>query len=119
MLMRKRTQLFSDEQLGRNRLLQSDNGTSYGDPFTGHVWWEGTMSQSTTSPKALIVGCGVAGPVLAMYLERLGITPVIYDGRPEPPDEDEFVLNVAANGTSVMQTLESESPVRFRNAKPP
>jgi 2-polyprenyl-6-methoxyphenol hydroxylase-like FAD-dependent oxidoreductase len=58
-----------------------------------------------THRKALIVGCGIAGPVLAMFLKRAGIDPVIYEGRPEPKDEAGFFLNLAPNGFDVLNTL--------------
>jgi 2-polyprenyl-6-methoxyphenol hydroxylase-like FAD-dependent oxidoreductase len=63
------------------------------------------MSRSTPDRKALIIGCGVAGPVLALYLQRIGITPVVYEGRPEPRDDAGFFLNLAENGTDVLETL--------------
>ncbi|WP_276256301.1 FAD-dependent oxidoreductase [Halomontanus rarus] len=63
------------------------------------------MSQPTPDRKALIIGCGVAGPVLALYLQRIGITPVIFEGRPEPRDDVGFFLNLAENGTDVLETL--------------
>lgn len=63
------------------------------------------MTQSVSDRKALIIGCGVAGPVLALYLQRVGITPVIYEGRPEPRDDAGFFLNLAENGTDVLETL--------------
>lgn len=55
--------------------------------------------------KALLVGCGVAGPVLAMFLRRIGVTPIIYESRPHPRDEAGFFLNLATNGTDVLETL--------------
>lgn len=54
---------------------------------------------------ALIVGCGVAGPVLGMFLRRIGVTPVIFESRPEPRDEAGFFLNVTANGMDVLDEL--------------
>ncbi|WP_226007979.1 FAD-dependent oxidoreductase [Natrinema salinisoli] len=63
------------------------------------------MSAPARDRKALIIGCGVVGPVLALYLRRIGITPVIYEGRPEPRDDAGFFLNLAANGTDVLETL--------------
>ncbi|MGD9893652.1 MAG: FAD-dependent oxidoreductase [Dehalococcoidia bacterium] len=64
------------------------------------------MNQSSAPEKtALIVGCGIAGPVLAMFLQRAGITPIIYEGRPEPRDEDGAFLNLAPNGLDVLDTL--------------
>ncbi len=53
----------------------------------------------------MIVGCGIAGPVLAMFLQRAGITPVVYEGRPEPKDEAGAFLNLAPNGLAVLDTL--------------
>lgn len=58
-----------------------------------------------TERKALVIGCGVAGPVLSMFLQRAGITPIVYEGRPEPRDEAGFFLNLAPNGLAVLDTL--------------
>jgi FAD-dependent urate hydroxylase len=55
--------------------------------------------------KALIIGCGISGPVLAMYLQRAGIEPIIYEARPEPDDEAGYFLNLAPNGVAVLDTL--------------
>lgn len=63
------------------------------------------MSQAGQERTALIIGCGVAGPVLALYLQRIGVTPVIYEGRSEPRDDAGFFLNLAANGIAVLETL--------------
>ena len=60
---------------------------------------------STTTRTALIVGAGIAGPVLAMFLQRAGITPVVYEGRPAPDDEAGAFLNLAPNGVAVLRTL--------------
>jgi 2-polyprenyl-6-methoxyphenol hydroxylase-like FAD-dependent oxidoreductase len=66
----------------------------------------------TTERRALIIGCGIAGPVLAMFLQRVGITPVIYEGRPEPRDEAGFFLNLAPNGLNVLDTLGIKDEIR-------
>jgi 2-polyprenyl-6-methoxyphenol hydroxylase-like FAD-dependent oxidoreductase len=64
------------------------------------------MNQSSTSEKkALIIGCGIAGPVLAKFLQRAGITPIIYEGWPEPRDDEGAFLNLAPNGLDVLGTL--------------
>ncbi|MGB3632498.1 MAG: PPOX class F420-dependent oxidoreductase [Rubrobacteraceae bacterium] len=55
--------------------------------------------------KALIIGCGIAGPVLAMFLKRVGMDPVIYEARPEPKDEAGYFLNLAPNGAAVLDML--------------
>ena len=49
---------------------------------------------TTTGRKVFVVGCGIAGPVLAMFLRRAGFTPVVYEGRSEPGDEAGAFLNV-------------------------
>lgn len=61
--------------------------------------------------KALIIGCGVAGPVLAMHLQRVGITPIIYEAQPEPRDEAGFFLNLAPNGLRMFAALGIEDRV--------
>lgn len=63
------------------------------------------MTQPETNRRALIIGCGVAGPILALFLRRIGITSVIYEGRSGPRDETGFFLNLASNGTAILETL--------------
>jgi 2-polyprenyl-6-methoxyphenol hydroxylase-like FAD-dependent oxidoreductase len=58
-----------------------------------------------TTRTASIVGAGIAGPVLAMFLQRAGLTPVVYEGRPAPDDEAGAFLNLAPNGAAVLRTL--------------
>ncbi|GGW20683.1 FAD-dependent oxidoreductase [Streptomyces capoamus] len=55
--------------------------------------------------RALIAGCGITGPVLALFLIRCGYTPVLYEARPEPDDHAGSFLNLGPNGRSVLQTL--------------
>lgn len=63
------------------------------------------MGSPTSGRRVLIVGCGVSGPVLAMFLRRAGIASVVYEGRPEPDDETGAFLNLAPNGLRVLGTL--------------
>lgn len=69
------------------------------------------MHQTSTDKKALIVGCGIVGPVLAMFLQRAGIDAVVYEGRPEPDDEAGYFLNLAPNGVAVLDTLDIKDEV--------
>ncbi|MCX4820564.1 FAD-dependent monooxygenase [Streptomyces sp. NBC_01142] len=55
--------------------------------------------------RAVLIGCGIAGPVLAMYLQRIGVTAVIYEGIDAPRDEVGAFLNLAPNGLAVLDTL--------------
>lgn len=64
-----------------------------------------TKTATRIEQKALIIGCGIAGPVLAMYLKRAGIEPVVYEARPEPDDEAGYFMNLAPNGVAVLDTL--------------
>src|SRR5438876_3892925 len=47
--------------------------------------------------KALIIGCGVAGPVVALFLQRAGIEAEIYEARAESTDYGGSFLNMACN----------------------
>ena len=60
---------------------------------------------STNKRKALIIGCGIAGPVLALFLQRAGIEAEIYEAQPATDDQAGSFLNVAANGMDVLTTL--------------
>ncbi|MFC4436401.1 MULTISPECIES: FAD-dependent oxidoreductase [Natrialbaceae] len=46
-----------------------------------------------------------------MFLQRIGVKPVIFEGKPEPRDDAGFFLNLAANGTDVLETLGIEEQV--------
>ena len=43
--------------------------------------------------------------VLALFLQRAGIAPVIYEGWPAPRDDEGAFLNLAPNGLDVLDTL--------------
>ncbi len=57
--------------------------------------------QSRTK-KALIIGCGIAGPALALFLKRVGIEAEIYEARTKP---EVYVLSLSCNGVAVLQEL--------------
>lgn len=54
--------------------------------------------------RVIIVGGGVAGPALAMFLERAGIEAAIYEARAEHAAEGAF-LGIAPNGMNVLREL--------------
>src|SRR5436309_6534443 len=58
-----------------------------------------------TRKKALIIGCGVAGPVVALFLQRAGIEAEIYEARASSTNYGGLFLNTACNGLSVLKTL--------------
>ncbi|MBL8954156.1 MAG: FAD-dependent monooxygenase [Myxococcaceae bacterium] len=55
--------------------------------------------------KALIVGGGIAGPVAAMALQRVGIEPVVFEAHPRAADGVGAFLTVAVNGLQALRTL--------------
>lgn len=55
--------------------------------------------------KGLIIGCGVAGPVVALFLQRAGIEAQIYEARDASTDYGGLFLNMACNGLGVLGTL--------------
>jgi 2-polyprenyl-6-methoxyphenol hydroxylase-like FAD-dependent oxidoreductase len=63
------------------------------------------MASSDAPKRGLIIGCGIAGPVVAMFLRRTGIEPVIYEGREAGRDEAGSFLGLAPNGRDVLARL--------------
>lgn len=55
--------------------------------------------------KALIVGCGVVGPTVALFLQWAGIEAEIYEARASSTDYGGLFLNMACNGLSVLKAL--------------
>ena len=55
--------------------------------------------------KALIIGGGIAGPALALFLKRAGIDAAVYEAKPSPSRYAGLFLNVAPNGLDVLRTL--------------
>ena len=61
--------------------------------------------------KALIIGCGIAGPVVALFLQRAGIEAEIYEARASSTDYGGNFLNMACNGLGVLKPLGLDGPV--------
>ena len=53
----------------------------------------------------LIIGAGIAGPALALALQRAGIDSIVCEASDGPRDEAGAFLNVAPNGLSVLRAL--------------
>ena len=62
--------------------------------------------------RALIIGCGVSGPVLATYLKKIGIEPVVYERRSELSSAGGGSFNLAPNGIDVLRTLGLDEDMR-------
>jgi 2-polyprenyl-6-methoxyphenol hydroxylase-like FAD-dependent oxidoreductase len=65
----------------------------------------------TSTQHALVIGCGIGGPVAAMALQRAGIDAVIYEAYDRPADFAGSFLNVASNGLDALRTLDAHRQV--------
>ena len=62
--------------------------------------------------KAIIIGCGIAGPAVAIFLKRAGYEPNIYEAQPDHDDYTGLFLNVARNGMRVLKELGVDGRIR-------
>ena len=56
-------------------------------------------------PRALIIGSGVAGPAVALFLQRAGWEVEIFEAAESPDSYTGLFLNVATNGLAVLDQL--------------
>ncbi len=62
--------------------------------------------------RVLVIGGGIAGPAVAMFLRRAGIEATVYEAHEGPRDYEGLFLNVASNGLRVLQALGIDVPGR-------
>jgi 2-polyprenyl-6-methoxyphenol hydroxylase-like FAD-dependent oxidoreductase len=77
--------------------------------------------------RAIIVGCGIAGPAVGMFLRRVGIDALICERRSGEAIEEGLFLGVAPNGMNVLAELGVRAAIEsvsvpchrfeFRNAR--
>lgn len=71
------------------------------------------MANASNRPnKALIIGCGIAGPATALFLKRAGIDSVIYEADEQIDDYAGLFLNLARNGLQVLKELGLDEQIR-------
>src|SRR5437667_5647537 len=58
--------------------------------------------------KALIIGAGIAGPAVALFLKRAGFEAEIYEARKAP---EGYALSLSSNGVGVLKMLGLDSSV--------
>src|SRR5258708_23699716 len=58
--------------------------------------------------KALIIGCGIAGRAVALFLKRAGFEAEIFEARKTP---EGFALSLSSNGVEVLKMLGLDGPV--------
>lgn len=61
--------------------------------------------------RAIVVGGGIGGPVVAMALQRAGMEPEIHEARTANADELGSFLNTASNGLDALRALGAERGV--------
>jgi len=57
----------------------------------------------TTTKKALIIGAGVAGPIMALQLQKIGYDPEIYESRSAENIHEGAFLGITPNGLNVLK----------------
>ncbi len=76
--------------------------------------------------KAIIIGCGIAGPAMALALQKIGVTSVIYEANLKADDTKGVFLGISPNGLNILkeyvsldEVLQEHSPgkIRFFNAR--
>jgi 2-polyprenyl-6-methoxyphenol hydroxylase-like FAD-dependent oxidoreductase len=55
--------------------------------------------------KAIIIGCGIAGPAMALFLKRIGIESVIYEAHHSDRDDAGVFLGITPNGINILKEL--------------
>ena len=53
--------------------------------------------------KAIIIGCGIAGPAMALALQMVGIKSVIYEARETADDTQGAFLGISPNGLNILK----------------
>ena len=61
--------------------------------------------------KALIIGCGIGGPTVAMALQHVGIESAIYEAHANTADGVGSFLNIASNGLDALRVLGAHEAV--------
>ena len=61
---------------------------------------------------ALIIGCGIAGPILGLALQKCGISSTIYESLETPEDHAGLYMYLGPNGVDVLKALDIEKDVR-------
>ena len=63
------------------------------------------MTTERKGQRALVIGCGIAGPLVAMALQRIGMVAEVHEARASSADDVGSFLNVASNGLDAMRSL--------------
>ena len=64
-----------------------------------------------STPTALVIGGGIAGPAAAMALQKAGIESVVYEAYPTLADHVGAFLTLASNGVDALRVLGADEAV--------
>jgi 2-polyprenyl-6-methoxyphenol hydroxylase-like FAD-dependent oxidoreductase len=67
--------------------------------------------KTSANRDAVVIGCGVGGPVVAMALQRVGIDATIYEAYERPADFVGSFLNLASNGIDALRAIGADRAV--------
>ncbi|KAF6824482.1 hypothetical protein CPLU01_10839 [Colletotrichum plurivorum] len=70
-----------------------------------------------SSPRVLVIGCGVAGPVAACLLKQKGYSPIIFERAPSPGDVGASLM-ICPNGLKVLNLVGPFSDLLLQNGPP-
>ena len=62
--------------------------------------------------RAIVIGGGVAGPVAAMALQKVGIAATVHEAHPAPAGDVGAWLGVQVNGLDALRAIDAEDVVR-------
>lgn len=65
----------------------------------------------THARSAVVIGGGIAGPVMAMALQKAGIEAIVYEARPARTEGTGAFLTLASNGIDALRVLDAAEPV--------
>jgi FAD-dependent urate hydroxylase len=60
---------------------------------------------------ALVIGAGVAGPVAAMALQRVGVEATVFEADPGPADDIGAFLTLQINGIAALRAIDADGAV--------
>ena len=66
------------------------------------------MTRTQNRPRtALIIGCGIGGPVAAMALQKVGIDATVFEAHDGNADFVGSFLNTASNGLDALKAIDA------------
>ena len=72
-----------------------------------------------TRKTALVIGCGIGGPVVAMALQKVGLDATVFEAREGSAEFAGSFLNTASNGLDALKAIEAHHEVLARGFPTP